>query len=39
MALIGDEKKRGLRMDKKIYWHLPGFCYLKNLNQVIIELM
>ncbi len=26
-------------MDKKIYWHLPGFCYLKNLNQIIIELM
>ncbi len=26
-------------MDKKIYWHLPGFCYLKNLNQTIIGLM
>lgn len=26
-------------MDKKIYWHLPGFCYFFYLNQVIINLM
>ena len=26
-------------MESKIYWHLPGFCYLKNLNQIMIELM
>lgn len=26
-------------MDKYVYWHLPGFCYLKNLNQVTINLM
>ncbi len=25
--------------DKKIYWHLPGFCYFFYLNQVIINLM
>ncbi len=26
-------------MAKEIYWHLPGFCYLKDLNISIIELM
>ena len=26
-------------MSKNIYWHLPGFCYFKNLNTAIIELM
>ena len=24
---------------KKIYWHLPGFCYFFYLNQIIIRLM
>lgn len=24
---------------KKVYWHLPGFCYFRLLNQVIINLM
>lgn len=24
---------------KEIYWHLPGFCYFRLLNQVIINLM
>lgn len=24
---------------KEVYWHLPGFCYFKLLNQVIINLM
>ena len=23
----------------KIYWHLPGFCYLRLLNQVLMNLM
>ncbi len=26
-------------MDKKIYWHLPGFCSHKDLNIIIIDLM
>lgn len=26
-------------MDKKIYWHLPGFCVHFYLNQIIINLM
>lgn len=26
-------------MGKKIYWHLPGFCYFFYLNQVIINFM
>lgn len=25
-------------MGKKVYWHLPGFCYFRLLNQVIINL-
>lgn len=25
--------------DKKIYWHLPGFCYFRLLNQVLMNLM
>ena len=24
---------------KKVYWHLPGFCYFRLLNQVIMNLM
>lgn len=24
---------------KEIYWHLPGFCYFRLLNQIIINLM
>ena len=24
---------------KEIYWHLPGFCYFRLLNQVIINMM
>ena len=26
-------------MSKKIYWHLPGFCYFKVLNLTVIDLM
>lgn len=26
-------------MDKYVYWHLPGFCLFKNLNQILINLM
>ena len=26
-------------MEKKIYWHLPGFCYFRYLNQIVINLM
>lgn len=26
-------------MKKEIYWHLPGFCYFRLLNQVLINLM
>ncbi len=26
-------------MQKEIYWHLPGFCYFRVLNQIIINLM
>ncbi len=26
-------------MEKTIYWHLPGFCYFRLLNQVVINLM
>ena len=25
--------------EKKVYWHLPGFCYFRLLNQVIMNLM
>ena len=25
--------------DKKIYWHLPGFCYFRLLNQVLMNLL
>lgn len=25
--------------EKKVYWHLPGFCYFRNLNMITIELM
>lgn len=25
--------------EKKIYWHLPGFCYYRPLNQIMINLM
>ena len=24
---------------REIYWHLPGFCYFRLLNQVVINLM
>lgn len=24
---------------KEVYWHLPGFCYFRLLNQVVINLM
>ena len=24
---------------KKIYWHLPGFCYFRLLNQILMNLM
>lgn len=23
----------------KVYWHLPGFCYFRSLNQIVIDLM
>ncbi|MBQ7956079.1 MAG: U32 family peptidase [Lachnospiraceae bacterium] len=26
-------------MQKNIYWHLPGFCYFRSLNQILINLM
>lgn len=26
-------------MAKEVYWHLPGFCYFRFLNQIIINLM
>lgn len=26
-------------MQKDIYWHLPGFCYFRILNQILINLM
>ena len=26
-------------MQKEIYWHLPGFCYFRLLNQILINLM
>ncbi|MGN0402174.1 MAG: hypothetical protein ACI4HQ_07935 [Acetatifactor sp.] len=26
-------------MAKEVYWHLPGFCYFRLLNQVIINFM
>ncbi len=26
-------------MQKEIYWHLPGFCYFRTLNQILINLM
>ncbi|MCR4617942.1 MAG: hypothetical protein K5669_07125 [Lachnospiraceae bacterium] len=26
-------------MAKRIYWHIPGFCFFKNLNTVLIDLM
>ena len=25
--------------DKKVYWHLPGFCYFRALNHAVIMLM
>ena len=25
--------------EKKVYWHLPGFCYFRLLNQVLLNLM
>lgn len=34
-------KLRGKRMaeKKEVYWHLPGFCYFRTINQLIINLM
>lgn len=26
-------------MGKEIYWHLPGFCYFRLLNQILLNLM
>ena len=26
-------------MDRNVYWHLPGFCYLKKYNLALIDLM
>ncbi|MCM1026831.1 MAG: hypothetical protein NC432_10375 [Roseburia sp.] len=26
-------------MQREVYWHLPGFCYFRLLNQVVINLM
>lgn len=26
-------------MNKKIYWHLPGFCFFRSLNLITIDLM
>lgn len=26
-------------MSKEVYWHLPGFCYFRILNQILINLM
>lgn len=28
-----------MKQEREIYWHLPGFCYFRLLNQVIINLM
>ena len=33
------ERMNGNMADKKIYWHLPGFCYFRLLNQVLMNLM
>ncbi len=24
---------------REVYWHLPGFCYFRLLNQVLINMM
>lgn len=26
-------------MERKVYWHLPGFCHFRLLNQVLLNLM
>ena len=26
-------------MAKTVYWHLPGFCYFRSLNHILIDLM
>ncbi len=26
-------------MNKKIYWHLPGFCFFRSLNLITIDLL
>lgn len=32
------EKGVGMK-EREVYWHLPGFCYFRLLNQVIINMM
>ena len=31
--------KKDIETNKTVYWHLPGFCYFRLLNQVIINMM
>ena len=26
-------------MSKEVYWHLPGFCYFRLLNQMLLNMM
>lgn len=26
-------------MNRKIYWHLPGFCFFRSLNLITIDLL
>lgn len=31
--------EKDIKTNKTVYWHLPGFCYFRLLNQVIINMM
>lgn len=31
--------EKNIKTNKTVYWHLPGFCYFRLLNQVIINMM
>lgn len=33
------ERLKRMENNKEIYWHLPGFCYFRLLNQVILNMM
>ena len=33
------QKRRQDMAAKEVYWHLPGFCYFRLLNQVIMNMM